>query len=68
MATSSAWLSPWAGSMDLAFERKAMVARQAEAEVAQRADATKTSLLHAISHDLRSPLTAIATAAGGLAG
>ncbi len=53
--------------MDLAFERKAMVARQAEAEVARRADATKTSLLHAISHDLRSPLTAIATAAGGLA-
>ena len=43
-----------------------MVEHQAAAEVTERADATKTALLHAISHDLRSPLTAIATAAGGL--
>ena len=52
--------------VDVAFERKAMVEHQAAAEVTERADATKTALLHAISHDLRSPLTAIATAAGGL--
>jgi two-component system, OmpR family, sensor histidine kinase KdpD len=52
--------------VDVASERKTMVERQADAEVTRRADATKTALLHAISHDLRSPLTAIATAAGGL--
>ncbi len=52
--------------VDVVFERKAMLERQAAAEVTRRADATKTALLHAISHDLRSPLTAITTAAGGL--
>jgi two-component system sensor histidine kinase KdpD len=40
--------------------------RSAEAEAARRADVAKTALLHAISHDLRSPLTAITTAASGL--
>ena len=38
----------------------------AEAEAARQADAAKTVILHAISHDLRSPLTAIRTAAAGL--
>ena len=40
--------------------------RGAEAEAARQADAAKTVILHAISHDLRSPLTAIRTAAAGL--
>ena len=33
---------------------------------ARRSDAAKTAVLHAVSHDLRSPLTAIRVAAGGL--
>ncbi|HET7554503.1 MAG TPA: ATP-binding protein [Gaiellaceae bacterium] len=38
----------------------------AEAEALRRSDAAKTAVLHAVSHDLRSPLTAIRVAAGGL--
>ncbi|HYX77331.1 MAG TPA: ATP-binding protein [Gaiellaceae bacterium] len=38
----------------------------AEAEMLRRSDAAKTAVLHAVSHDLRSPLTAIRVAAGGL--
>ncbi len=52
--------------IDLARERELLAERSAAAEAARRADATKTALLHAISHDLRSPLTAIMTAASGL--
>jgi two-component system, OmpR family, sensor histidine kinase KdpD len=38
----------------------------AEAAALRRSDAAKTAVLHAVSHDLRSPLTAIRVAAGGL--
>ena len=38
----------------------------AEADALRRSDAAKTAVLHAVSHDLRSPLTAIRVAAGGL--
>jgi two-component system sensor histidine kinase KdpD len=55
-----------AGVLEVARERDRLVARSAEAEAARRADVAKTALLHAISHDLRSPLTAITTAASGL--
>ena len=37
-----------------------------EAEAARRADLTRTSLMHAISGDLRAPLTAMTGAAAGL--
>jgi two-component system, OmpR family, sensor histidine kinase KdpD len=47
-------------------ERERVAGRAAEAEATRRADVAKTALLHAISHDLRSPLTAITTAASGL--
>jgi two-component system sensor histidine kinase KdpD len=57
---------PLAGLIDIAVERERFGTRTAEAEAARRADVAKTALLHAISHDLRSPLTAIATAAAGL--
>jgi two-component system sensor histidine kinase KdpD len=53
--------------VDLAVERERTSARAAEAEAARRADVAKTAVLHAISHDLRSPLTAIRTASEGLA-
>ena len=40
--------------------------RTVEAEALRRSDAAKTALLRAVSHDLRSPLTAIKTATEGL--
>jgi two-component system, OmpR family, sensor histidine kinase KdpD len=52
--------------IDVALERERVAVQAADAEAAQRADVAKTAVLHAISHDLRSPLTAIATAAEGL--
>lgn len=54
--------------IDLAVEREQLGAQAAEAEASRRADAVKTAVLHAMSHDLRSPLTAITTAADGLSG
>ncbi|TMM25543.1 MAG: PAS domain-containing sensor histidine kinase [Actinobacteria bacterium] len=38
----------------------------AEADSLRRSDAAKTAVLRAVSHDLRSPLTAIRVASGGL--
>ena len=38
----------------------------ADAEALRRSDAAKTAILHAVSHDLRSPLTAIRAASDGL--
>jgi two-component system sensor histidine kinase KdpD len=52
--------------IDIAHDHDRISSRFAEAEATRRADTAKTALLHAISHDLRSPLTAITTAAGGL--
>ncbi len=48
--------------MRVARERERAAAELAEAEARRRAETAKTALLHAISHDLRSPLTAITTA------
>src|SRR5204863_9685785 len=58
---------PLARLIEVALERQRADERLAHAEAARRADVAKTAVLHAISHDLRSPLTAITTAAGGLA-
>jgi two-component system, OmpR family, sensor histidine kinase KdpD len=58
--------TPLARLIDVADERERAAARGAEAEAARQADSAKTVILHAISHDLRSPLTAIRTAAAGL--
>jgi two-component system sensor histidine kinase KdpD len=52
--------------IDVAMERERLAAQSAEAEAARRADVAKTAVLHAVSHDFRSPLTAITTAASGL--
>ncbi len=48
-----------------ALARRRAVAA-ADADVLRRSDAVKTAVLRAVSHDLRSPLTAIRTAAEGL--
>jgi two-component system sensor histidine kinase KdpD len=50
----------------LAQERTRMADTAAEQEATRRADVAKTAIMHAISHDLRTPLTAIGTAAGAL--
>jgi two-component system sensor histidine kinase KdpD len=52
--------------LDVAIERERLAVRAAETEAARRADVAKTAVLHAVSHDFRSPLTAITTAASGL--
>jgi two-component system sensor histidine kinase KdpD len=52
--------------IDVALERERVAERAAETEAAQRAEVAKTAILHAISHDLRSPLTAMTTAAAAL--
>lgn len=59
--------APLAGLIDVALQRRRADERLSEAEAAHRADQAKTAVLHAISHDLRSPLTAITTATGALA-
>jgi two-component system, OmpR family, sensor histidine kinase KdpD len=52
--------------IDVAVERERVSERAAENEAARRAEVAKTAILHAISHDLRSPLTAITTAGATL--
>src|ERR1700674_2539889 len=44
----------------------AVVVSALAAQALRRSDTLKTALLHAVSHDLRSPLTAILAAASGL--
>ncbi len=53
--------------VDVAVERDRVSERAADNEAARRAEVAKTAILHAISHDLRSPLTAITTAGSALA-
>jgi two-component system sensor histidine kinase KdpD len=50
----------------LTEERERLAQEVFEAEALRRSDALKTALLRAVSHDLRSPLMAILTAAGAL--
>jgi two-component system sensor histidine kinase KdpD len=49
-----------------ALERDALQAEVVETAALRRSDVIKTALLRAVSHDLRSPLTAILTAAAAL--
>jgi K+-sensing histidine kinase KdpD len=51
----------------VAKERERLAREAVEAEALRRADVIKTPVLRAVSHDLRTPLTAISTAAGALA-
>jgi two-component system, OmpR family, sensor histidine kinase KdpD len=57
---------PIATLIDVAVQRDEALERTAETEAAKRTEAAKTAILHAISHDLRSPITAIATAGSAL--
>jgi K+-sensing histidine kinase KdpD len=51
----------------LTEERERLAGEALEAEALRRSDALKTALLRAVSHDLRSPLTAILASAEALA-
>jgi len=50
----------------LTAERERLAAEAVEAEALRRSDAMKTAILRAVSHDLRTPLMAILTAATAL--
>jgi two-component system sensor histidine kinase KdpD len=52
--------------MDARARRARLDEELVENEALRRSDVLKTALLRAVSHDLRSPLTAIAAAAGGI--
>lgn len=49
-----------------ARQREELGSQVIETKALRRSDVVKTTLLRSVSHDLRSPLTAITTAAGGL--
>jgi two-component system sensor histidine kinase KdpD len=55
-----------ASLLAVAVDRERLGRRALEAETLRRSDAIKTAILRAVSHDLRSPLTAIRAATDGL--
>src|SRR5207237_3964110 len=59
-------LSAVALQVGIALERARLRREATEAEILRRTDELKTELLHAVSHNLRTPLAAIITAAGSL--
>ena len=48
--------------VELALEREALIAEAVQTEGLRRSEAVKTAVLRAVSHDLRSPVTAMVTA------
>ncbi len=65
-ATLGRVLPALASALGVAIERERMRLRALDAEALRRSDTMKTALLRAVSHDLRSPLTAIRAASEGL--
>jgi two-component system sensor histidine kinase KdpD len=61
------FLPALAALLAVAISRAALEAEALEAETLRRSDVVKTALLRAVSHDLRSPLTAIVASAEALA-
>lgn len=76
VSTDAAWerseleriAHPLGRLVDVALERQRIAERDADNAAGQRAEVAKTAILRAISHDLRSPLTAITTAGSALRG
>jgi two-component system sensor histidine kinase KdpD len=60
-------LGALASLLAVAVDRERLARRALETEALRRSDETKTTILRAVSHDLRSPLTAIRAATDGLA-
>jgi two-component system sensor histidine kinase KdpD len=65
--TTTRLLALAADQLALAIRRDDLRREATEAEIARRADAQKSALLNAVSHDLRTPLASIRAAAGSLA-
>lgn len=65
-AVRSRFLSALASLLGVALERERLARQARTAEELRRSDAVKTAVLRAVSHDLRTPLTAIRVAAEGL--
>ena len=63
---SSRLLPGLASLLAVAVDRERLGRRAVETEALRRSDAIKTAILRAVSHDLRSPLTAIRTATESL--
>jgi len=59
-------VSPLASLLGVALDRERLARTALETEALRRSDAIKTAVLRSVSHDLRSPLTAIRAAAEGL--
>jgi two-component system, OmpR family, sensor histidine kinase KdpD len=55
-----------ASLLAVAIDRQRLAQEAVEAEALRRSDTVKTAVLRAVSHDLRSPLTAIRAASDGL--
>jgi two-component system sensor histidine kinase KdpD len=66
-AVAKRFLPAVAALLAVAVDRSDLEAEALEAETLRRSDAVKTALLRSVSHDLRSPLTAILASAGALA-
>jgi two-component system, OmpR family, sensor histidine kinase KdpD len=66
-AVAARFLPAVAALLAVVVDRKELESEALEAEALRRSDALKTALLRAVSHDLRSPLTAILAGAGALA-
>ncbi|HVN60188.1 MAG TPA: ATP-binding protein [Gaiellaceae bacterium] len=66
VAVRSRFLPALAALLAVAVEHDKLEHEALEAETLRRSDLVKTALLRAVSHDLRSPLTGIATAVGAL--
>ncbi|WP_276319037.1 DUF4118 domain-containing protein [Oerskovia turbata] len=60
-------LEAFAAQAGLVLEYRRLREQAAQAAVLEQADATRTALLAAVSHDLRTPLASIRTAVDGLA-
>ena len=64
--TAARLLPALASLLAVALDRERLRAKALEAETFRRSDAAKTAVLRSVSHDLRSPLTAIRAAAESL--
>ena len=56
----------FAALLDVAEERQQLERHAREAEALRQSDAIKTTIIHAVSHDFRTPLATMAAALGGL--
>jgi two-component system sensor histidine kinase KdpD len=65
-STDSRLLSAVAAQLGQAVERERLRREALETELLRRSDELKTSLLNAVSHDLRTPLASIVASAGSL--